>query len=102
MENTKMMTGPKYHEYIFAEPFRPFRIKMASGQVFDIRHPEMIMIGRSSAKIYKSGDADPNSPPFWQEISLMLTESLEPIEPAELRIWSETTSRFHPGCGIAR
>jgi hypothetical protein len=75
-----MMTGPKFQEYVSAEPFRPFRIKMASGQEFDIRHPEMIMVGRSSARIYKSSDSDPNGPPLWQEISLMLTESLEPIE----------------------
>ena len=75
-----MMTGPKFQEYVSAEPFRPFRIKMASGQEFDIRHPEMIMVGRSSAIIYKSSDSDPNGPPLWQEISLMLTESLEPIE----------------------
>jgi hypothetical protein len=75
-----MMTGPKFQEYISAEPFRPFRIKMASGQAFDIRHPEMIMVGRSSARIYKSSDSDPNGPPFWHEISLMLTESLEPID----------------------
>ena len=75
-----MMTYGKIGEYVAAEPFRPFWIKMASGQAFDIRHPEMIMVGRSSAKIYKSSDSDPNGPPFWQEISLMLTESLEPID----------------------
>ncbi len=75
-----MMTYAKMGEYVSAEPFRPFRIKMASGQAFEIRHPEMIMVGRSSAKIYKSSDSEPDGPPFWQEISLMLTESLEPIE----------------------
>lgn len=75
-----MMTYGRFGEYVAAEPFRPFRIKMASGQSFDIRHPEMILVGRSSARIFKSGDADPNGPQFWQEISLMLTESLEPID----------------------
>lgn len=75
-----MILGRKFQEYVFAEPFRPFRIKMASGQTFDIRHPEMIMIGRSSAKIYQSSDSDPDGPPYWQEISLMLTESLELME----------------------
>jgi hypothetical protein len=75
-----MMTGPKVQEYISAEPFRPFRIRMASGRMYEIKHPEMIMVGRSSAKIYKSSDSDPNGPPLWQKISLMLTESLEPLE----------------------
>lgn len=79
-----MMTGPKVQEYVSAEPFRPFRIRMASGQVFDIRHPEMILVGRSSARIYKSSESDPDGPPFWQEISLMLTETLEPIDQKKL------------------
>jgi len=79
-ENFEMLTGPKFQQYISAEPFRPFRIKMASGDTFEIRHPEMVMVGRSSARIYKSHDADPDGPSFWQEISLMLTESLEPLE----------------------
>lgn len=75
-----MMTYSKMGEYVAAEPFRPFRIKMASGQSFEIQHPEMIMVGRSSAKIYKSRESNPDGPQFWQQISLMLTESLEPIE----------------------
>ncbi len=83
-----MMTYGKIGEYISAEPFRPFRIKMASGQSFDIQHPEMIMVGRSSAKIYRSNESDPNPPSSWQEISLMLTESLEPID-------QPTTGRIH-------
>ena len=75
-----MITYNKFGEYVAAEPFRPFRIRMASGRMYEIKHPEMIMVGRSSAKIYKSSDSDPNGPPLWQEISLMLTESLEPLE----------------------
>jgi hypothetical protein len=40
-----MMTFKKLGDSVTAEPFRPFRIKMASGQSFDIRHPEMILSG---------------------------------------------------------
>ena len=29
-----------------------FRIRMASGQVFDIRHPEMILVGRTSVQVH--------------------------------------------------
>ena len=42
-----MMTSRKLVEYVAAEPFRPFRIRMASAQSFDIRHPEMILVGRT-------------------------------------------------------
>lgn len=74
-----MMTFGKLGEYVSAEPFRPFRMKMASGQSFDIRHPEMILVGRSSARVYTSNVSDPDSPPHWQDISMMLMESIEPL-----------------------
>ena len=47
-----MMTARKVLEYVAAEPFHPFRVRMASGQSFDIRHPEMILIGRSRVRVY--------------------------------------------------
>jgi len=79
-ENEIMMTGPKFLEYVSAEPFRPFRIRMASGQMIEIRHPEMILVGRSSARVYKKIDSHPAGPTVWQAISLISTESLETIE----------------------
>jgi hypothetical protein len=75
-----MMTPPKLVEYISAEPFRPFRIKMASGQTFEIRHPEVILVGRSSARVYTTLGGDPGKPAQWHDVSLMLMETLEPME----------------------
>ena len=40
--------------YLKAEPFRPFRIRMASGRSYEIRHPEMIHVGRNTVIIYTS------------------------------------------------
>ena len=74
-----MMTFSKVGEYVSAEPFRPFRLKMASGQMFDIRHPEMILVGKSSVKVYTKTKPDsPNE--LWHDVSLMLMESIEPID----------------------
>lgn len=72
-----MITISKLAEYISAEPFRPFRINMASRQVYEIRHPEMITVGRAVVKIYESDN--PNAPPHWHDVSMMLMESIEPI-----------------------
>src|SRR5208283_3130214 len=33
-------------------PFRPFRMCLNSGQTYEIRHPEMLKVGRSSVNIY--------------------------------------------------
>jgi hypothetical protein len=32
-------------------PFRPFRIALADGRVFEVRHPELVLPGRRSAII---------------------------------------------------
>lgn len=75
-----MMTYRQLGEYIAAEPFRPFRIKMASGASFEIRHPEMILVGRSNVRIYTVSDETPEQPAQWHDVSLMLMEQLEPLE----------------------
>lgn len=72
-----MITYAKLGEYVSAEPFRPFRINMASRQVYEIRHPEMILVGRAMVKIYESDNS--SDPPHWHDVSMMLMESIEPI-----------------------
>jgi hypothetical protein len=72
-----MMTFEQVGEFVFAEPFRPFRIKMASGQTFEIRHPETILIGRTTVQVYTAAGTD--AAPAWHDVSLMLMEALEPV-----------------------
>ena len=75
-----MMTNRQVLEYVSAEPFRPFRIKMASSQTFEIRHPEMILVGRTSVRVYTATGDDQFE--RWHDLSLMLMETLEPCESA--------------------
>ncbi len=71
------MTSRKLVEYLSAEPFRPFLIKMASGQSFEIRHPEMILVGKLTAKIYAA--TGPDERESWHDASMMLMETVEPL-----------------------
>ncbi len=73
-----MMTFRKFGEYLAAEPFRPFRLKMTSGQHYDIRHPEMIMVGKTSTRVYMA--TDPEANPLWHDLSMLLIESIEPLD----------------------
>jgi hypothetical protein len=75
-----MMTSRKLVDHVTAEPFRLFRIKMASGQSFDIQHPEMILVGRSSVRVYTAVGDDDNEK--WHDVSLMLMETIEPLSAA--------------------
>lgn len=63
-----------------ATPFAPFRIQMNSGKIFDIRHPEMIKIGRTTSLIFTyTGDRDPVHERF-DMVSHVLMESVATIE----------------------
>jgi len=77
-----MMTIRNIVDYVSAEPFRPFRIKMASGQSFEIRHPEMILVGRSSVRVHTYAEPNTGNGDRWHDVSMMLMETLEPLESA--------------------
>lgn len=73
-----MLTPRIVLDFVTAEPFRPFRIDMASGRTFEVGHPEMVRVGRSSVTVYQKPEGEAATPERWQEVSLMLLESIEP------------------------
>ena len=75
-----MMTFRKVSEHVGAEPFRPFRVHTASGRIFEVRHPEFVAVGRSTLKVYVPPQNDPDGPLKWEELSLMLIESIAPLD----------------------
>ncbi len=75
-----MMTANPLVNYVTAEPFRPFRIKMTGGDTFEIRHPEMVQVGRTTATIFTwMSDDDDSQKEREREISIILIESIEPF-----------------------
>jgi hypothetical protein len=77
-----MLTPQTVLGYVKAEPFRPFRLHLASGRIFDVRHPEMIKILKSNVLIFKTSDGAEDLPDEWESVSLMLTESISRLETA--------------------
>jgi hypothetical protein len=45
------MRSEDIKELVQREPFRPFRITLTDGRTYDVRHPEMAMVGRSTVAI---------------------------------------------------
>ncbi len=85
-----MMTRKRVFNYIDAEPFRPFRIKMTSGETFEIRHSEMMAIGRTTAHVFTWMSEDNDDPQERErEISILLIESIEPLRPASAQDQSQ-------------
>lgn len=62
--------------YLRAVPFRPIRITMASGKSFDIRHPEMVRVGRNVLILFTSVSDDPEIFDRWETVSLMLIDNI--------------------------
>ena len=75
-----MRTPPQVLAYVKAQPFRPFRLHRASGQSFDVRHPETIKVLRSSILIFKAAGDTPDLPDEWETVSLMLTEAISHLD----------------------
>ena len=75
-----MMTPASVNSYMRAEPFRPFRIHMASGKTFDVRHPEMARVGRTNLLVFSFVSDQPEVFDEWQSVSLMLMESISHLE----------------------
>ncbi len=75
-----MMTPPSILTYVKAAPFRPFRIHLASGRTFDVRHPEMVKVGKTHLIVFSSVGETPEVFDEWESVSLMLTESISHIE----------------------
>lgn len=74
------MTPQGILDYLKAQPFRPFRIQMNSGRAFDIRHPEMVRLGRRDMLIFTFVSDLPDVYDRWENVSLLLIESLAPLE----------------------
>ena len=72
-----MLTPRTIIDRLTAESFRSFRIHMASGRSFEIPHPE---VGRSSMTVSMRPGGEASLAERWQKVSLMLLESVEPIE----------------------
>ena len=66
--------------YLQARPFRPFRIRMNSGRTFDVRHPEMVKVGRRDILIFSFVSDAAEVYDHWDNISLLLIESISPLE----------------------
>jgi hypothetical protein len=75
------MVAPHHVDFMAAEPFRPFRLHMAGGRTFEVRHPEMVKVGKSSVSVHGTAEANEQSQPR-HEVSLMLIESVEPFDRA--------------------
>lgn len=65
--------------WLRAEPFVPFRIRMNSGGFYDVPHPELVRVMRSSVVLF-TPSSEEGVMDRAQMIGLVLIERIEPID----------------------
>jgi hypothetical protein len=45
------MRPEDFREHLRNEPFKPFRVTLTDGRTYDVVHPELAMVGRSTVSI---------------------------------------------------
>ena len=72
------MTVQTFREMLGRRPFQPVKLTLSSGQSFEIRHPEMAMLTRTSILI-GTDVSDDGVPAEFKIVSLLHVASMEPV-----------------------
>jgi hypothetical protein len=67
-----------FRELLTQRPFKPFRLIMSSGHAYEIRHPEMAFLTRTSILV-GIDEADDGIPAEFKICSLLHVATVEPL-----------------------
>lgn len=72
------MTVQTFRELLAERPFRPFRLVMSSGQSYEVRHPEMAWLTRTSILV-GIDETNEGVPAEFKICSLLHVTAVEPL-----------------------
>ncbi len=72
-----MLTATEIRARANQRPFVPFRVVTSSGQSYEVRHPELILVGRRELTIGRSGVHDPTFYEGQDRVSVLHVTALE-------------------------
>jgi hypothetical protein len=73
------MTFDDLKTHMDIRPFAPFRLFLTDGTTFDVRHPELFMLGRRSAVVGLAAEPDQKHYDRWTTIDLLHVMRTEPL-----------------------
>ena len=76
------MRYQELHDTLRNSPFRPFRIKLTTGETFDVTHPDFAALTRSSILVFTSSQQD-EIPDRFSQYDLLHVVGIEPVEEAK-------------------
>jgi hypothetical protein len=72
------MTVQDFRDLLTHQPFQPFRLVMSSGLTYEVRHPEMAFLSKTS--IYVAiGEEEEGVPDRFKMCSLLHVTAVEPL-----------------------
>jgi hypothetical protein len=66
--------------WLKAVPFKPFRICLNSGRAYEIRHPEMLKVSRTTMLVFSFAGEPQDLIEKMEMVGLVLVERIEPLE----------------------
>jgi hypothetical protein len=75
------MTVQTFRELLSQRPFKPFRLVMSSGETYDVRHPEMAWLTRTSILV-GIDETEDGVPAEFRICSLLHVATVEPLTAA--------------------
>lgn len=75
------MTLQTFRDLLARRPFQPFRLVMSSGLTYEVRHPEMAWLTRTSILV-GIDDEDDHVPAEFKICSLLHVTAIEPLSAA--------------------
>ena len=63
-------------------PFFPFTIVLNSGTTIEVRHPDMVRVGRSTFTVFRPDNQDTELYDSFSTFSLLLVERIDHREPS--------------------
>jgi hypothetical protein len=77
------MTREELHQASRHQPFEPFRVILTTGATYDIRHPDLILVGKRSAVIGVTSEPDGTAYDRTIKVDLLHIVAIEelPVKP---------------------
>lgn len=72
------MTVQAFRDLLKAQPFKPFRLVMSSGQTYEVRHPEMAWLTKSDILVGIDSEED-GIPAEFKICSMPHVTAVEPL-----------------------
>jgi len=75
---TSIMSPDDFYSLLRAKPFVPFRVVTSDGAIYEVQHPDLVMVGFPSVII---GYPDPRAPFAYQRYDIVSMRHIVRLEP---------------------